>query len=98
MKKPSKEWKCMRLAVLERARRTAIEPLEAIFAIHAAVCVYYVVGCLYFQLFDHSPAFSVIEALQLLSVAIAGVLVPILTGAVFTLHFADRKLRRLANE
>lgn len=88
----------MRQAVLDRARRSAIEPLGTLFTIHVAVCVYYIVGCLYFQLFDHSAAFSAIEALQLLSVAAAGLLVPILTGSVLTLHIASRRLERLANE
>ena len=98
MEKPSKEWKCMRLAMLERARRTAIEPLETLFAVHAFVCGYYVVGCLYFQLVDHSATFTLIEAIQLLTVAFAGLLVPILTGSVLTLHFASKKLRRLENQ
>lgn len=98
MEKPSKEWKCMRLAVLERTRRTAIEPLEALFSVHAVVCVYYVVGCLYFQLVDHSATFTMIEAIQLLTVAFAGLLVPILTGSVLTLHFASQKLLRLENQ
>jgi len=98
MNKPSKKWKCMRRAVLGRAQRTAIEPLETLFTIHVAVCVYYVVGCLYFQFFDHSGSFTLIETIQLLTVAFAGVLVPILTGSVMTLHFASRKLQKLVNE
>lgn len=98
MKKASGNWKCLRQAVLDRAQRKAIEPLEPLYAIHVAVCTYYLVGFLRFKFFDHSAAFTFIETIQLLSVAVAGVLVLILTGSVFTLHFASRKLQKLAND
>lgn len=98
MEKPSKKWGCMRRAVLERVQRTAIEPLETLFTIHLAVCVYYFVGFLRFKFVDHSEPFTMIETIQLLSVAAAGVLVPILTGSVLILHFASRRIERLAGE
>ena len=98
MQPPSDNWKRIRRAALERAQRTAVEPLETMFKIHLVICVYYVVGFTYFQLFDNSDAFSVIDALQLISVAVAGALVPILTGAVLTLHVADLRLQKLINE
>ncbi len=97
MQEPSENWKKLRRASLERARRLAVEPLEALFTIHVAVCLYYVVGCLCLQFFDQGPTFSALEAVQLLSVAAAGILVPVLTGSVLTLHFADRRLRRLTS-
>lgn len=98
MENPSRNWNSIRQAVLERARRSAIDPLESLFRIHAAVCIYYVFGCMYFQLFDRPETFSLIESLQLLTVALAGILVPVLTGSVFTLHFASERLQKLANE
>ncbi len=98
MQPPSDNWKRIRRAALERAQRTAIEPLEALFTAHVAVCVYYLVGSLHFQFLDYSQAFSWIEAVQLLTVAVAGVLVPILTGAVLTLHFASQRLQQLTDE
>ena len=98
MEKPSKNWNGIRQAVLDRARRSAIEPLEPLFKIHAAVCIYYVVGCMYFQLFDRPETLSLIESIQLLTVALAGILVPVLTGTVFTLHFASERLQKLARE
>lgn len=98
MNKPTKKWKCVRNAVLDRAHRTAIQPLETLFTIHAAVCIYYFVGALRFQLFDDSAAFTLIESIQLITVAIAGVLVPILTGSVLTLHIASRRLQSLERE
>lgn len=98
MKRPTKKWKCIRSAVLARAQRTAIEPFEPLFTIYAAVCIYYVVGALRFQFFDHAAAFTLIETVQLLTVAVAGVLVPILTGSVITLHITGRRLQKLADE
>ena len=98
MNKPTKKWKCVRSAVLERAQRTALEPLEPLFTIYAAVCIYYVVGALRFQFFDHSAAFTLVETVQLLTVAVAGILVPILTGSVLTLHIAGRRLQLLTRE
>ena len=98
MEKPSNQWIRMRRAVLERARRTAIEPLESLFTIHVAVCVYYVVGSLYFQILDRPETFSFIGSIQLLTVAFAGVLVPVLTGSVFTLHLASERLQKLEAE
>jgi hypothetical protein len=98
MNKPSRKWNNTRRAVLERVQRNAIEPLEPLFTIYAAVCIFYLVGFLRFQFFVDITAFSWIDTVQLLSVAIAGVLVPILTGSVLTLHFASRRLDRLASE
>jgi hypothetical protein len=53
---------------------------------------------LHFRFFGHSPTFTLIETIQLLTVAVAGIMVPILTGSVLTLHFASRRLQRLTNE
>lgn len=98
MNKSSRKWNNTRLAVLTRVQRNAIEPLEPLFKIHIVVCIYYVVGCLHFRFFGHSPTFTLIETIQLLTVAVAGIMVPILTGSVLTLHFASRRLQRLTNE
>lgn len=98
MNKPSRNWQSTRRAVLERIQRNAIEPLEPLFKIYAVVCIFYLVGFLRFQFFVDITAFSWIDTVQLLTVAVAGVLVPILTGSVLTLHFASRRLDRLASE
>lgn len=98
MKGPSKKWKSIRRAVLERAQRSAIRPLETLFTIHAAVCVYYVVGCLCLKYFDYTANFTLIEAAQVLTVAISGFLVPVLTGSVVTLHLTSRRLKEMAND
>ena len=83
---------------LERAQRTAIEPLVPLYTIYAGVCICYLVGFLRFQFFDHSADFSWVSAVQVLIVAVAGALVPVLTGSVLTLHFSHRRLEKLASE
>lgn len=76
----------------------AIEPLTPLYLIHFGACVCYLVGLARFQFFDPSAGFTLLTAAHLLIVAASGALVPILTGSVFTLHFANRKLQRLAAE
>ncbi|MBL4918010.1 hypothetical protein [Szabonella alba] len=98
MKRPSDKWQDVRKAALERARRTAVEPLNPLYSIYFGVCVCYLAGLLRFQFFDPSAGFTWVTATQLLIVAVAGALLPILTGSVLTLHFANRKLQRLADE
>lgn len=83
---------------MERARRTAIEPLIPLYKVYFVSCLCYLAGLVRFQFFDPSAGFTWIIATQLLIVAVAGAAVPILTGSVLTLHFANRKLQRLAAE
>lgn len=88
----------MRRATAVRAHRTAIEPLTPLYSAYFCVSACYLVGFLCLQFYDFSGGFTLISAILLLIVAIAGALVPILTGSVLTLHFANRKLQRLAAE
>ena len=83
---------------MERVRRTAIEPLTPLYTVYAGVCVCYLAGFVRFQFFDRGSDLSWITAAQLLVAAFAGALVPFLTGSVLTLHFAHRKLDKLASE
>jgi len=96
LERPSKKWQGARRAALERARSAAIEPLVPLYTIYAVVCVCYLAGFLRFQFFDSTTEFTLFAAVQIVIVAIAGALVPFLTGSVLTLHFANLKLRRLA--
>ncbi len=98
MKGPTKHWRRVRQAALDRACREAIEPLAPLYTIHAAVCVFYLVGFLRFRLFDYTIDAGWLIAVQITLVVLAGILVPILTGSVFTLHFFSRRLQRLAND
>lgn len=98
MKKPTRKWHCGRIAVLDRAKRAVIEPLEILYTIHFAVCVYYLVGFLQFKFIRDVGTLTTVEGAQLLSVSAAGILVPILTGAVMTLRIASGRLQHLTNE
>jgi hypothetical protein len=98
MNGPSKNLKNMKRAALERAQRTAVEPFEALYTIYVAVCVYYFVGFLRFKYFDHTTTFTLIESVQIVTVALSGLLILPLTGSVLTLHFASQRLKKLVNE
>lgn len=98
MNGPSKEWLNVRRAALDRAQRTAIEPLQSLQTIYVGVCLCYLVGFFRFQLSESGSDFTIITALLLLLVAFCGVLIPVLTGSVLALHFASIRLRKLENE
>lgn len=98
MNGPSKNWLSVRRAVLDRAERKVFDPLSPLFTIYAVVCAYYIIGALRFQFFDQTATFTWIEAIQILTVAAAGLLVPVLTGSVMMLHFTSRRLQMLTNE
>ncbi|MEP1013083.1 MAG: hypothetical protein ABJM90_04860 [Paracoccaceae bacterium] len=86
------------MAALDRARRSAIEPLNVLYPAHAIVCACYLGGFLRFQFFETNGDFSILSALLLLIVASCGVLVPILSGSVFTLLYANQRLNKLVEE
>ncbi len=98
MEKPSTKWRNVRRAAIERVHRTAIEPLEPLLTIYAAVCFCYLAGFLRFQFFEPTEGFTWIVVVQLSIVVVAGALVPLLTGSVLTLYFARRRIQRLVNE
>jgi len=98
LERPSEKWHNARRAAVERAHRTAIESLNPLYTAYFVACVCYLVGLVRFQFFDSAGGFTLITAVQLLVVAVAGAVVPILTGSVLTLRFANRKLQRLAAE
>jgi len=98
MNGPSKKWLRVRRATLDRAERMIVNPLEPLFTIYALVCAFYVVGSFQIRFFEHAPGFTWIEAIHILAVATAGILVPVLTGSILTLHFTSRRLERLMDE
>ena len=98
MHPPSDNWKRIRRAALERAQRTAIDPLSPLSDFYFGVCAVYLAGFLHFNLFDYGSDFSWFTACLIICVAVAGALVPVLTGSVLTLHFASKKLERLIAE
>jgi len=98
MQKPSENWKRIRRAALERGQRTAIDPLSPLYDVYLGVSALYLAGFLHLNFFDYSTEFTWFKACLLICVAVAGTLVPLLTGSVLTLHFASKKLDRLIAE
>ena len=98
MQPPSNKWNRIRRAALERAQRTTIDPLSPLYHAYVGVSAVYLAGFLHFNLFDNGSDFSWFTACLIICVAVAGALVPVLTGSVLTLHFASKKLERLIAE
>ncbi|WP_299721885.1 hypothetical protein [uncultured Tateyamaria sp.] len=98
MQKPSESWKRIRRAALERAQRSAIDPLSPLYDVYVGVSALYLAGFLHFSLFTNGTDFSWFTACLIVCVAVAGALVPLLTGSVLTLHFASKKMERLIAE
>lgn len=98
MQKPSENWKRIRRAALERAQRTAIDPLSPLYDLYVGVCAVYLAGFLHFNLFERGTDFSWFTACVVVCVAVAGALVPVLTGSILTLHLTSKKLERLIDE
>lgn len=98
MQQPSKNWKNIRRAVLARAQRTVVEPLSPLYDIYLGVVALYLAGFLHFNFVDDSSGFTWLTACFLIGVAVAGALIPVLTGAVLTLHFASKRMERLITD
>ena len=98
MQKPSENWKRIRRAALERGKRTAIDSLSPLYDVYLGVSALYLAGFLHFSFFANGADFSWLTACLIVCVAVAGTLVPVLTGSVVTLHFASKKLERLIAE
>lgn len=98
MQKPRDQWKKLRRAALERARRNMIEPLEVVHLALLGASALYLAGFLRLNLFYQNGEFSLASGAFVLLVAVAGLLVPVLTGSALTLHFTDRRLGKLLRE
>lgn len=98
MQKPSDQWKKLRRAALERARRNMIEPLEVVHLALLGASALYLAGFLRLNLFVQNGEFSLASGAFILLAAAAGLLVPVLTGSALTLHLADRRLGNLLRE
>jgi len=98
MQQPSENWKLIRRAALERAQRTAIDPLSPLYEVYLGVSTLYLAGFIHFNFFDRSTDFSWFTACLIMCVAVAGILVPLLTGAVLTLHFTTSRMQKMISE
>lgn len=92
MKKARENWKHTRRAVLERAQRTAIDPLSPLYDLYWGVSALYLAGFFHIKFFEHGTDFTFFTEILIIIVAIAGALVPVLTGSVLTLHYAKSRL------
>ncbi|WP_340244750.1 hypothetical protein [Sulfitobacter pontiacus] len=98
MQKPSDNWKKLRRATLERARRNAVEPLEPLYTVLLVASALYLIGFLRLSFGGQPHDFTLISGAAIFAVALSGILVPILSGSVITLRLADRQLNKLIEE
>ncbi len=95
MQKPSDQWKKLRRAALERARRKMIEPLQVVHLALLGASTLYLAGFLRLNYLSQSNEYNFVAGAFVLAVAVSGFLVPVLTGSALTLHLADKRLGRL---
>jgi hypothetical protein len=98
MRKPNDNWKKLRRAALERARRNISEPFEPAYLALLGASALYLVGFLRLTFASQQSEYTWIAGCFVLAVAIAGLLVPFLTGSVLALYLADKRLGRLLSE
>lgn len=98
MQKPSDQWKRTRLATLARLQRTAFDPLFPIFCCHLWACVLFLIGFMHFSVFDQGYGYTIFTALLAICSAVAGALIPVLSGSVVALYFVNTRLNRLIRE
>jgi hypothetical protein len=98
MQKPTDNWKRTRRAALERVQRTVFDPFSPIFGCYLGACVLYLVAFLHFSVFDHGIGLNYFTASLAICAVIAGALVPVLSGSVAVLYYANKKLDRLICE
>jgi hypothetical protein len=93
--KASKRWNMLRHSVLERTRREVIEPFAQLYLIFLGTSVFYLIGLGRLSLAQQTSEYSVLAAISIFAIAVAGFALPFLTGAVLALRAADRKLEHL---
>lgn len=99
MEKPSKKWQLTRCATLERAQRAAIDPLQPIYTVFAILSAVYLGGISRLTFFSvRDGDYSWFDAVQVISTALSGLLLPVLAGSVVVLCFISTKIERLVRE
>ncbi len=99
MNKASKNWRLIKRATLERAQRTAIDPLQPLYTLFAILTAIYLGGVGRFTFFSvRDGAYSWFDAVQVVSTALSGLLLPVLAGSVIVLCFISSKIERLVRE
>lgn len=99
MHRPSTQWIKCRRATLERVVRLSIDPVRPLNTLFTTLCLFYLIGFLRFSFFPvRSETYSWIEACQLLSTAVSGLMIPVLAVAVLLLAFVNSKIEKLLHE
>lgn len=99
MNKASKNWRPTKRAILERAQRTAIDPLQPLYSLFAVLTAVYLGGVGRFTFFSvRDGAYSWFDIVQVVSTALSGLLLPVLAGSVVVLCFISKKIEQLVCE
>lgn len=99
MSKSSKNWRLVRRATLERAQRAAIDPLQPLYTTFAIISAIYLGGLGRFTFFSVDASdYSWFDAIQVVSMGLTGLLLPVLAGAVLILSYVSKKIEQLQNE
>lgn len=99
MNKASKNWRLLKRATLERAQRSAIDPLQPIYTLFAILTAIYLGGVSRFTFFSvRDGNYTWFDAFQLVSTALSGLLLPVLAGSVLILCLVSRRIERLICE
>lgn len=99
MKKPSKKWWRLKQATLERAQRTAIDPLQPLYTLFAILTAVYLGGVSRFTFFSvRDGDYTWFDTVQVVSTALSGLLLPVLAGSVVVLCFISTKVEQLVRE
>jgi len=98
MQRPSEIWNKLRKASLERARRNLIEPLEPVYLALLGASALYLAGFLNLTFAGQPSEYTLFSGACISIVALAGVLVPFLTGSALTLRLTDQRWRNLFDD
>lgn len=98
MQKQSDHWKKLRRAALQRARRNIVEPLEPLHTVLLVASALYLIGFLRLTFVGEPNDFTLMSGAAIFAVALSGLLLPVLTGSVITLQFAERRFAKLIEE
>lgn len=85
----------LRRAMIERATRRAIEPLNILNDLAVVTFIVSATGFVRFQYFDPLDGFTLLSAIQLIITTIAMAFVPFFFGAILTLELARRRLESM---
>jgi hypothetical protein len=92
LEKQSDSWKKLRRVVMERARHTTLEPLEHVHVVFLGASALYLTGLVQFAILGQAIEFTWFMGFFIVAVAVSGILIPILFGAILAIRHIDQKL------